>query len=406
MQVGRLLLEHQIEESINLGHNFPVVCAAYKLNPNQHYKQLKGIVETIAREIYQQGSLSFARFMELALYCPDCGYYEKEEDKIGRRGDFFTSVSVGSLFGELLAFQFAEWLDELKTRNPKPETRNQIVEAGAHNGQLAKDILHWLRAHRPTIFDAIEYVIVEPSAHRQRWQMETLAEFGNRVQWVSDLKTLADGVRGIIFSNELLDAMPVHRLGWDAKEKKWFEWGVTIDANTFVWQRMEKSRSGFPSSILQLPFSLLNVLPDGFTTEISPTAENWWLAAAQTLRQGKLLAIDYGLLTEEFFTPERSEGTLRSYFRHHLTSDLLANPGEQDLTAQVNFTAIQKVGETVGLKTEMFVTQSKFLTQIVEQIARKPTGFEWNPERARRFQTLTHPEHLGRSFRVMIQSRD
>ena len=122
--------------------------------------------------------------MDLALYCPLCGYYEKKEDTPGRRGDFYTSVSVGSLFGELLAFQFAAWL-EAEDSNQMSEFR--IVEAGAQDGRLAKDILDWLKLQRPELFGLITYWIVEPSPQRQRWQTETLNEFGAKVRWVVDL---------------------------------------------------------------------------------------------------------------------------------------------------------------------------------------------------------------------------
>ena len=146
-------------------------------------------------------------------------------------------------------------------------------------------------------------------------------------------------------------------------------------------------------------------MPDGYTIETSPAAENWWREAAGILQRGKLLTIDYGLTADEMFSPARTNGTLRAYFRHHVSDDVLANVGEQDLTAHVNFSAIQKVGEEAGLKTEIFSTQTKFLTQILEKTLRDKTFGEWNSARTRQFQTLTHPEHLGRAFRVLVQSR-
>src|SRR5882724_11962297 len=115
--------------------------------------------------------------MELALYCPVYGYYEAEKDTVGRAGDFYTSVSVGSLFGQLLAFQFADWLNEL----PDKDCRLQLAEAGAHNGQLAHDILTWLRANRPALFSRIEYILIEPSPIRQKWQQKMLDEFAGKV---------------------------------------------------------------------------------------------------------------------------------------------------------------------------------------------------------------------------------
>jgi SAM-dependent MidA family methyltransferase len=364
---------------------------------------LNPLVEIITREAAASGVLPFSRFMELALYCPDYGFYEREKDNIGRRGDFYTSVSVGPLFGQILAFQFAEWLEN-EARNQRSEIR--IVEAGAHDGKLAGDILGWLQSRRSGLFAQIEYCIIEPSARRQAWQRETLSNFSGQVRWFSALDDLGD-VRGVIFSNELLDAFPVHRLGWDAVAKTWFEWGVSVSDGKFVWERMPQGGIQNPEFRIQnLPEDVLAVLPDGFTTEICPAAEDWWRTAAGVLQRGKLLTLDYGLTAEEFFQPGRSQGTLRTYRRHQAGEDLLSNVGEHDITAHVNFTAIQSAGEAAGLKTEAFVAQSKFLTEIAGKIWMTPQSFgEWTAADTRQFQTLTHPEHLGRPFRALVQSK-
>jgi SAM-dependent MidA family methyltransferase len=359
--------------------------------------------EIIREEILKKSVLSFARFMELALYCPETGYYETEKGKVGRGGDFITSVSTGNLFGQLLALQFAEWLEELKTQNSKLK----IIEAGAHDGKLANDILVWLKSSRPELFAGLEYWILEPSLSRQNWQRETLKSFPN-VRWFSDfeslkLKTQNSKLTGIVFSNELLDAFPVHRFGWDAKNKKWFEWGVALENGKFIWAKMESAECGVRSA--ELPDALLEILPDGYTIETSHGAENWWCEAAGILARGKLLAIDYGFSADEIFSPSRPRGTLRAYFKHRVTNDILANPGEQDLTAHVNFYAIQKAGEAAGLKMETFSSQAKFLTQILAKTQTDKTFGEWNSLRARQFQTLTHPEHFGRAFRVLVQAK-
>ena len=385
------------------------------------------LAEIIGREAAERGVLPFARFMDLALYCPVHGYYETKKDNPGRHGDFYTSVGVGDLFGQLLAFQFAEWLETL---NSQPSTLN-LVEAGAHDGQLAKDIMAWLQLKRPKLFEQIEYRVIEPSPRRQEWQKETLKNFAPRIRWFTGFEhasriTHHAKLNGIIFSNELLDAMPVHRLGWDAQNKKWFEWGVAVEGDKFVWARIPDTlapRSGEragargfdPSSILHLlarrseaetaPSSLQAVLPDGYTIETCPAAEDWWREAANVLGHGKLLTIDYGFTADELFSPARPHGTLRAYYRHHASDDLLANVGQQDLTAHVNFSAIQKVGEACGLTTESFSTQSQFLTQILGKASKDDSFGEWNTNRTRQFQTLTHPEHLGRAFRVLVQSR-
>ena len=373
--------------------------------------------EIIRREVAQSGILPFARFMELALYCPVHGYYEIKKDNPGRHGDFYTSVGVGELFGQLLAFQFDEWLETL---NPQPSTLN-LVEAGAHDGQLAGDILTWLQLNRPELFDRVEYRVIEPSPRRQEWQKKTLEQYSSHVRWFTNFHSIAANnsqsstptnrehatkvgvhnpqLNGVVFSNELLDAMPVHRFGWDAQNKKWFEWGVAVDGEKFAWAKIQ------PSAFSLQPSALESVLPDGYTIETCPAAEDWWREAANVLGHGKLLTIDYGFTADELFSPGRTRGTLRAYFRHHAGDDLLANVGEQDLTAHVNFSAIQAAGESVGLRTEMFSTQSQFLTRILEKASKDNSLGGWTSAQARQFQTLTHPEHLGRAFRVLVQSR-
>jgi SAM-dependent MidA family methyltransferase len=374
---------------------------------------MNALAEIIRREIAEHSVLSFARFMELALYCPNSGYYETKKDSPGRRGDFYTSVAAGELFGQLLAFQFAGWLGELQRAPAFAALRRgakrgvRIVEAGAHDGALAKDILSWLQSARPKLFGQIEYDIIEPSSRRREWQGETLKNFAPRVRWFADLESMSRITRhaslcGIIFSNELLDAMPVRRFGWDAKNKDWFEWGVALEGEKFLWAKIPA-----PDVRPRTPDPALGeVLPDGYIIETCTAAEKWWHEAANILEPGRLLTIDYGLTNDELFSPGRTRGTLRAYYRHHATDDLLANVGGQDLTAHVNFSEIQSVGEACGLKTDTFSTQAQFLTKIVEKIFKNPESFgEWGAKQTRQFQTLTHPEHLGRAFRVLVQSR-
>jgi SAM-dependent MidA family methyltransferase len=382
---------------------------------------MKMPAEHIREEILKCGTISFARFMELALYCPETGYYERNQDNVGRGGDFITSVSTGSLFGELLAFQFAGWLEELKQFKIK-NSKLKIIEAGAHDGKLAADILNWLQIHRPKLFSELEYGIIEPSPARQAWQKQTLKNFIRQVRWFDSLedlklKTQNSKLPGVLFSNELLDAFPIHRYGWDARAKNWFEWGVTLAGEKFIWSRLTRppssdsgaasheSRATQPSASFNLPSSLLAVLPDGYTLEASPAAENWWREAAGILTHGKLVAVDYGFTADELISPARPNGTLRAYHRHRVSDDLLANPGEQDLTAHVNFSTIQTAGETVGLQTENFCTQPQFLTRILAQAVSEKTFTTLDAKQVRQFQTLTHPEHLGRAFRVLVQAR-
>ena len=360
--------------------------------------------------------------MELALYCPDTGYYERDDDTVGRRGDFYTSISVGPVFGELLALQFAEWINQLTSRDepsgsyikpgsPKagvPAQKFLLIEAGAHAGQLAKDILTWLQRWRSGLFAQIEYWIIEPSIRRQQWQRQSLVEFCGHVYW-ADSPAAIGRVRlratGVFFANELFDAMPVRRFGWDARRRAWFEWGVTWTGDCFSWVRLPESRT-MVSPPLELPFGLLECLPDGFTTEICPLAGQWWGEAAGVLACGKWLTIDYGLESEEFFAPHRTQGTLRAYRKHQSSGDPLANPGQQDLTAHVNFSQIRAAGEAAGLRTEKVSSQAQFLTGIAVRFWQSPErNGVWTAKQSRELQTLIHPQHLGRAFRVLLQTR-
>ncbi|MHB1307321.1 MAG: class I SAM-dependent methyltransferase [Limisphaerales bacterium] len=359
------------------------------------------VAGVIRREIQQHGAMSLARFMELALYHPDGGYYERDEPVTGRRGDFATNVSVGTVFGELLGFGFARWIETL---GPGP---CQLVEAGAHDGRLAGDILHHLDRHEAALRDRLEYVLVEPSRRRRAWQERQLADFGSRIRWVDDLAPLVrEGVKGVIFSNELLDAMPLRLFAWDRGQGGWCECGVGLEADRFVWSRLRAEGTALarPDSV---PDELLAVLPDGYVVEECPAATAWWAKAATALKRGWLLTFDYGLTQGERLIPERTAGTLRGYSKHRAVGEVLTSPGEQDLTAHVDFTALQAAGERVGLETDGLWSQGTFLTRLLADLETgTPERFpEWTPARRRQFLTLTHPQHFGRAFRVLVQHR-
>jgi SAM-dependent MidA family methyltransferase len=350
----------------------------------------------IEQEIHQRGPISFARFMELALYAPGLGYYERRR-KIGRSGDFFTSVSVGPLFGQLLALQFVQWMDT--------DVPVQFIEAGPHDGTLAADILEWTSRHRPDVFERLEYCLLDGSPPRRAWQEESLGPWRSKVRWSPGIESLAGKVTGIIFSNEFLDALPVHILAWKAARQQWEEGFVTVrDANFgWVWQSPSMESA---DHLPQVPDALAEVIPDGFRIEVCPAAVNWWRGAAAKLKRGKLMTIDYGFSAQEQFQPGRAQGTLRTFIRHHVGTDVLNSPGDQDLTAHVNFTALMQAGEAAGLQTVSVLHQSKFLTEIFARARLTSFSLEpWDEKQTRQFQTLTHPEHLGQKFQVLTQGR-
>jgi len=363
------------------------------------------LIQVICEEIQSAGGvLPFHRFMELALYAPELGYYEQSAGRVGVDGDFYTSVRVGALLGELIGHHFSE----TSVGSDEPPA---LVEAGAHDGQLALDILNyldgWQPEFRPTLW------LVEPSANRRRWQEQTLSRFGDRIRWVANLDQLLlafpNGFSGLLYANELLDAFPVHRLRWEREKKGWLAMGVAAAPTGFHWKTLLPEAVGIQSEELPpVPPALAEVLPDGFTTEICPSATQWWRQAAGCLKQGRLLTFDYRLDDEEFFAPQRCEGTLRAYSRHRVTGQILENIGEQDLTAHVHFTKLREAGEVAGLTTEFYGAQRQWLTKRMEETLHDPNRRfpEWKSARVRQFQTLTHPEHLGRGFRVLEQVRD
>jgi SAM-dependent MidA family methyltransferase len=367
------------------------------------------LILELQEEINRRGPMTFARFMELALYAPGLGYYEKQREP-GRRGDFFTSVSVGPLFGELLAFQFAQWLGQAGSLGPSgpfgPFEKLQIIEAGAHQGTLAADILGWMQRRRPELFTRLEYCLVEPSPARRKWQEQTLHDWLPKIKWLEDISEAApEQTSRIIFSNEFLDAMPVHRLAWDASLRKWAECCVGYEDGRFIWKQAPPPPE-LARALPEISPELAEVLPEGYIIEHSPSAVAWWKKAAESLAHGKLLTIDYGLTSEEWLRPERKEGTLRTFARHHGGGGVLDNPGENDITSHVNFSATEAAGRASGLATEDLIDQGKFLTRILAQSQAEPGGLEeWTATRTKQFQTLTHPEHLGHTFRVLIQSR-
>jgi SAM-dependent MidA family methyltransferase len=335
-------------------------------------KKINPAAAMIREEIERAGVISFARFMEMALYHPEHGYYFRGQSHIGKAGDFYTSVSVGSLFGEMLAFWLAREL-------PGPI---QIAEAGANDGSLARDIL---TANR----QQVEYFIIEPSARLQDLQRQTLANFQN-VYWVNAIEELPP-IKGAIISNELLDAFPAHVFRWNGA---WREMGVNEE---FQWATLATVPEWAKARLLKLR-ELEPHLPQNYQLEFAPAAERWWEAAASKLQKGLLLGIDYGDEAHALYA--HIGGTLRAYDDHRV-ADPLINPGEQDLTTSVNFTAIRAAGESAGLVSDPLLSQSNFLSRIAKDFF----GAAPDPKQVRQFQTLTHPEHLGRAFKVLIQRR-
>ena len=348
--------------------------------------------DRLRNRIRSEGPLAFPEFMAAALYDPEEGYYAKGSRQVGRAGDFFTSVSVGPLFGELLARRFArEW------RGWGSPARWRIIEFGSHDGKLAADVLAGLLKINPAAYAAVEYVIPEPLPMLQQAQRETLGKFGDRVVHVSDLLGVAeDPLPGIAFGNEVLDALPFHVVEW--RDGHWRDCRVALDDDgIFQWQLGESIAD--PSVAAALT-EIGTVFPDGYRTEVRVNFHDFMEPALRCLSKGLLLWIDYGFERTDYYHPQRTQGTLRTFSNHRAGEDPLANPGEIDITAHVDFTAVAEAAVALGCKPKPLRDQGGWLTELAREWLLELEGNP-QPSLLRQFQTLIHPSQLGRSFQVM-----
>jgi SAM-dependent MidA family methyltransferase len=356
------------------------------------------LIDIIRAEIQKRGPRSFAWFMEQALYHPEHGYYSSGRCAIGRRGDYFTNVSVGPLFGQLLAAQFAEIWERLgKTDN------FVIVEQGAHHGDFVRDVLESVRKRWPDFFAALRYRIIEPFPVLKDRQSLTLAEFGDKIEWRASIDAL-EPFTGVHFSNELLDSMPVHLIvSGETKPRStaWREKFVTLNDAVFAFVDQPIGDRKLRKRFKELP-----ARPAGFQTEINLAAIDWIENISCKLGRGYVLAIDYGHPREEFYAPQQSAGTLQVRAQHRLLPSPFDDVGCADITAHVEWTSIAERAEACGLRVAGFTDQHHFITGILSELPRDEVQQNVDGKAKRALQTLLHPEMLGRSFQVLALEKD
>ncbi len=351
------------------------------------------LIEFLRATIQRDGPQPFRWFMEQALYHPAHGYYSSGRAAIGRHGDYYTNVSVGPLFGRLLAAQFAEMWERLG----QPDAF-EIVEQGANSGDFARDVLTATRERFPEFFAALRYEIIEPFAILRERQNAALPSFGEKVRWVDSLDDLAPFV-GVHFSNELLDAMPVHLI---VAREQWQERHVALEENEFVFRDGPISTRPLQQHLAKIPWPL----PSGYETEINLAVLSWIDALGTKLERGFVLAVDYGHARADFYAPERITGTLRAYAKHRVVESPFEGIGETDLTAHVDWTSLTERAVDGGLSINGFTDQHHFLTGLTTQLL--PHHFDSNsPATDRRaLQTLLHPGLLGRTFQFLALSKN
>lgn len=337
------------------------------------------------------GRMPFAQVMEMALYHPEHGYYGPGPRRIGRQGDFFTSVSVGPLFGRLLARQaVADW-----ERMGRPEEYT-IIEQGAHDGQLAEDVLS-------VVVDAglpLRYLIVEPNPRYREAQQKRLEANGDRVRWVENLAELRHGPQHAFFlCNELPDAFPVHMVRWNGE--CWKELYLEADGpEAFRLVPGEISNPELIAEIARLPKDA--ELAVGHTLEINLTMLAWIRALAQAAFRGSIFIADYGLDAEEFLFDSRADGTIRRYYQHRMDGHILQHLGECDLTTHINFTRLIEEATRHGLTQREYDLQGRVLGRMALPWLETLEGQQVNIPIFRQLQSLTHPAFMGRSFRCLI----
>ncbi len=366
----------------------------------------RALAELMRSEISTRGPQSFAWFMQQALYHPQHGYYSSDRAAIGRQGDFFTNVSVGPLFGQLLAAQFTEIWERLTSRDsPRQQKSGKfiIVEQGAHHGHFARDVLETVRRSSPEFFADLRYRIVEASPVLQGRQFHTLGEFADRVEWRGSLDELEPFV-GIHFSNELLDSMPAHllvsRIQGDGSPR-WLEKFVALHGDQFEFVDGPVADSTLQSLAEKLPAHA-----EGYETEINAAALDWIDKLSAKLVRGYVMTIDYGFPFAEFYAPYRSSGTLQVRAQHRSLASPFERVGCADITAHVDWTSLVNRAEARGLRVHGFTDQHHFITGIVSELLRDEFEQGANAKTKRALKTLIHPEMLGRAFQVLALEKE
>lgn len=347
--------------------------------------------ERILARIAEQSGISFPEYLGIALYDPGLGYYAKSGDQVGRGGDFYTSVSVGPLFGKLLARRFLRWWEE----NGRP-TEWRVMEIGAHDGKLAADILTEIRQLNRAAWECLEYAIPEPLQRLRGLQQERLAGLASRLRIAADVKELADtSAPGVAFGNEILDALPFHLI--EMKGGTWHELVVDADEDRRLHFRPRMIHEGV--DLAKRARSLGTDFPEGYRTEIRTNFNTFIRELSRCISGGPLLFTDYGFAAPEYYDSSRSTGTLRTFSKHRAGEDPLALPGECDITAHVDFTDLARAAAESGHSPTLFSNQGSYLTGLAKEMIL--AGEFGDAKTIAQFRSLTHPAHLGASFHAI-----
>ncbi|WP_434031066.1 class I SAM-dependent methyltransferase [[Pseudomonas] boreopolis] len=347
------------------------------------------------------GAIPFSRFMEVALYAPGLGYYSAGAHKFGEAGDFVTAPELGPLFAATVSGALAPVLQQLG-----PQSR--MLELGGGSGAFAEVTLKRLLE-----LDALpeRYAILEPSADLRERQRERLGKslippVFDLVEWVDG--PFADDWNGVLFANEVIDALPTPR--FLIHEGEIHEETVALDGEGRFVRGMQPADPLMVAAVRHVEAYLERPFENGYRSELLPQLPYWIQAVAGGLKSGAMLFVDYGYPRSEYYQPQRTDGTLRAFYRHRVHDDLYRWPGLQDLTASVDFTALAEAGTGAGFDLAGYCTQASFLLgnglHKLLEVADTRTDEVGRVRLREQVKRLTLPSEMGERFQVMGFSRD
>ena len=364
-----------------------------------HSEQLAAALRDEIRA--QGGAIPFSRFMELCLYTPGWGYYSAGASKFGASGDFTTAPEMGGLFAATVANALAPVFGQLG-----PQAR--MLELGGGSGAFAEAVL--LRLAELQALPA-RYAILEPSAdlrqrQRERLQQNLPAEIGGRVEWLD--RPFDDDWEGVVFANEVIDALPTPRFVISKGEV--YEETVALDANDQFVRATAPADMLLSGAVRHLERYLDRPFADGYRSELLPQLPYWLQAVAGGLKRGAMLFVDYGYNRGEYYLPERDDGTVRAFYRHHVHNEVYLWPGLQDITASVDFTAMAEAGLHAGFDLAGYCSQASFLLgnglDQVLALADERTDDVGRVQLRDEVKKLTLPSGMGERFQVIGLQRD
>jgi SAM-dependent MidA family methyltransferase len=352
----------------------------------------------IKQEIAHAGGwISFAEFMHMALYTPGLGYYAGGAKKFGQGGDFVTAPEISPLFAQAIARQYAQLEVNIHEASRAGALGCNILELGAGTGKLAADLLLELE-----VLDALphRYFILEVSDYLRQIQRETCEkilpkELFNKLIW---LESLPKTFNGLILANEVLDAIPVHIL--HKAESGWSERGVSFN-DDFIWLDKDLSQENLADSLPQ-------DLPIGYITETCPASSALLASLAECLESGAILLIDYGFSAQEYYHPQRNQGTLMCHFQHNAHDNPLIYVGLQDITAHVNFSQIAMLCEPISMRLSGHSSQAQFLINcgILDILAQHSPDSLQYMQLAAAAQKYLSPAEMGELFKVIALTKN